>query len=70
MSYMAVDCVFETGVGSEKHGTRLQGFDVVWWRFVEVDLVWANHGCSEWTFTGTRRDGSGIEIDGCDLFTF
>ena len=29
-----------------------------------------DRGCSEWTFTATRPDGSNIEIDGCDLFTF
>jgi ketosteroid isomerase-like protein len=25
---------------------------------------------SEWTFTGTRVDGTRIEVNGCDLFTF
>jgi ketosteroid isomerase-like protein len=25
---------------------------------------------SEWTFTGTKQDGSKIEVTGCDLFTF
>jgi ketosteroid isomerase-like protein len=25
---------------------------------------------SEWTFTGTRTDGSRVEVHGCDLFTF
>jgi ketosteroid isomerase-like protein len=25
---------------------------------------------SEWTFTGTRRDGTRVEVTGCDLFTF
>jgi hypothetical protein len=25
---------------------------------------------SEWIFTGTRRDGTRVEVRGCDLFTF
>jgi ketosteroid isomerase-like protein len=25
---------------------------------------------SEWTFTGTRADGSRVEVNGCDVFTF
>ena len=25
---------------------------------------------SEWTFTGTRRDGTRVEVAGCDLLTF
>jgi ketosteroid isomerase-like protein len=83
MGYMTNDCIFETGGGSEKYGTRFEGFDAVRLRFIEVwadipdvrfegalHFVQGNHGCSEWTFTGTRMDGTRIEIDGCDLFTF
>ena len=25
---------------------------------------------SEWTFTGTLKDGKRVEVNGCDLFTF
>jgi ketosteroid isomerase-like protein len=25
---------------------------------------------SEWTFTGTHKDGRHVEVTGCDLFTF
>jgi ketosteroid isomerase-like protein len=25
---------------------------------------------SEWTFTGTQKDGQYVEVTGCDLFTF
>ena len=83
MGYMSKDCIFETGGGSSKYGTRFSGFNVVRQRFVDVwndipdvhfeglvHFVQGNNGCSEWTFTGTRADGSKIEIDGCDLFTF
>ena len=59
------------------------GFDEVRRRFIEVwtdipdvrfenplHFIQGSNGCSEWTFIGTRQDGTPIEIDGCDLFTF
>lgn len=83
MSYMTQDCIFETGGGDERYGTRYSGFDTVKARFSAVweDLkdvrfengqhfVDGNRGCSEWTFVATRPDGSTLEVDGCDLFTF
>ena len=83
MAYMSDDCVFETGGGTERYGTRFQGFDAVRRRFMEVwadipdvrfdnalHFVQGDHGCSEWTFVGTRADGSVVEIDGCDIFSF
>ena len=83
MSFMTPDCVFETGGGSEKHGARYQGFEEVKARFIEVwtdfpdvrfenprHFVQGDRGCSEWTFVATKADGTKLEIDGCDLFTF
>ena len=83
MDFMTEDCVFETGGGSERFGTRYEGYTEVKKRFIEVwtDIpdvhfeelalfVQGDQGCSEWTFKGTRLDGAPIEIDGCDLFTF
>ena len=83
MQFMTDNCVFETGGSAEKYGTRVEGFDAVRLRFIEVwtempdvrfvdalHFVQGDHGCSEWTFTGTREDGTRVEIDGCDLFTF
>lgn len=83
MSYHTNDCVFETGGGVEKFGTRFEGFDVVRERFIEVwtelpdvefrdgsHFVDGDRGCSEWTFVATRPDGSTMEVNGCDLFTF
>lgn len=83
MRYHTKDTVFETGGGQEKYGTRFEGFDAVRERFIEVwtDLpdvrfvdgthfVSGDRGCSEWTFVATRPDGSPIEVNGCDLFTF
>ena len=80
---MTEDCVFETGGGKARYGTRYQGHDIVRERFIEVwtdipDVRFENaihfgddkYGCSEWTFIGTTRDGKQLELDGCDLFTF
>ncbi|MEM7292568.1 MAG: nuclear transport factor 2 family protein [Pseudomonadota bacterium] len=83
MSFMTEDCVFEPGGGPEKYGTRVEGFDAVRERFIEVwtdipDVHFVNaihfaqgvYGCSEWTIVGTFTDGRKLEVDGCDLFTF
>ena len=83
MSYMSEDCVFETGGGSERYGTRYLGSEAVRARFIEVwtdipnvqfinalHFVQGDHGCSEWTFVGNRKDGVAVEVDGCDIFGF
>lgn len=83
MEFMTKDCVFETGGGTEKFGTRYEGYEAVRERFIEVWIDFpdvkfknaihfsqGNYGCSEWTFVGTSNNGTKIELDGCDLFTF
>ena len=83
MSFMSADCVFEASGGPEPYGTRYVGHAAVRAGFAEVwstfpDAYWGNarhfvegdRGVSEWTFTGTRADGSRVEVNGCDLFTF
>lgn len=83
MTFMTDDCVFETAGGPAIRGTRVQGRDAVRDRFAEVwesipDASWkqdrhfvsGNRGVSEWVFSGTRPDGTRIEVAGCDLFTF
>ena len=83
MSFMTHDCVFEASAGPEVCGTRYEGREAVRQGFAQVwasfpDAHWGNvrhfvngdRGVSEWTFTGTRRDGSRVEVNGCDLFTF
>ncbi len=83
MTFMADDCVFEASAGTDVCGTRYEGRDQVRKGFSEVfaafpDAHWAgarhfiagNRGVSEWTFTGTRADGTRIEVTGCDVFTF
>jgi len=83
MSFMHADCVFETAAGPEAFGSRHVGheavaraFESAWKNF--PDAQWRNgrhwvardRGVSEWTFTGTAADGSRVEADGVDLFTF
>ncbi len=83
MSFMTEDCVFEASAGSEVFGTRYSGREAVRAGYEEVwtifpDAHWGNdrhfvqgdRGVSEWTFTGTRGDGTRVEVHGCDLFTF
>ena len=83
MSFMTEDCVFEASAGPDVCGTRYVGRESVRTGFAEVwatfpDAQWRNvrhfvheeRGVSEWTFTGTRADGTRVEVDGCDLFTF
>lgn len=83
MAFMTDDCVFEASAGPDVAGTRYVGREDVRAGYEEVfatfpDAHWgdARHfvqgarGVSEWTFTGTRADGSRVEVNGCDLFTF
>lgn len=83
MSFMMPDCVFEASAGSEVWGTRYVGLESVRAAFAEVwavfpDAHWGNarhlvagdRGVSEWIFTGTRTDGTRVEVHGCDIFTF
>ena len=83
MSFMTQDCVFMTAAGPNACGTRHEGFAAVraafegaWLNF--PDAQWTNDrhfvhedfGVSEWTFIGTSADGSRVEADGVDIFTF
>ena len=83
MSFMTEDCVFESSAGPDACGTRYAGRTAVRAGFAEVwtifpDAHWGNashfvqgdRGASEWIFTGTRADGTRVEVHGCDLFTF
>jgi steroid delta-isomerase-like uncharacterized protein len=83
MSMMTDDCVFEASAGPEVHGQRSEGKQAVRAAYAAVfdafsDAHWAkakhfvagNRGVSEWTFTGTEKDGKRVEVTGCDLITF
>ncbi len=83
MSHMTDDCVFEASAGPHADGERFSGQEQVRKAFENgfttfPDAHWGNarhaiagdRGFSEWIFTGTRKDGTRVEVTGCDLFTF
>lgn len=83
MSLMTEDCVFEASAGPDFNGEKFTGQQRVKEAFEEVfktfpDAHWGNaqhfvlgdRGFSEWIFTGTKSDGTKVEVTGCDLFTF
>ena len=83
MSHMRDDCVFEASAGPDFNGEKFTGQEQVKKAFEDVfaafpDAHWGNarhyiienRGFSEWIFTGTKLDGTKVEITGCDLFTF
>jgi taurine dehydrogenase small subunit len=83
MRFMANDCVFETSAGPQACGTRHAGRERVRAAFGRVFAIYpdaafaatrhfiaGNRGLSEWLFTGTTADGTKVEVNGCDVFTF
>ncbi|HEX6848689.1 MAG TPA: nuclear transport factor 2 family protein [Chitinophagaceae bacterium] len=83
LSHMTDDCVFEASAGPAANGEKFMGREQVGKAFENVfatfpDARWSNprhfifgdRGLSEWIFTGTRKDGTRVEVTGCDLFTF
>lgn len=83
MSFMTDDCIFQTAAGPDACGTRHVGktavkiaFESAWLNFPDAQWIHDQHfvhgdfGVSQWTFTGTAADGTRVEADGVDLFTF
>jgi steroid delta-isomerase-like uncharacterized protein len=83
MEFMTDDCVFDASAGPDVFGTRHSGREAVRSAFADVwatfpDAQWldarrfviGDRGVSEWTFSGTRKDGIHVEVHGCDVFTF
>ena len=83
MLHMTNDCVFEASAGPDIDGEKFIGQEQVRKAFENVfttfpDARWSNpkhfisgdRGFSEWVFTGTKSDGTKMEVTGCDLFTF
>lgn len=83
MSHMTEDCVFEASAGPDADGEKFTGQEQVKKAFENVfatfpDAHWGhlkhfilgNRGFSEWIFSGTKSDGTRIEVTGCDIFTF
>ncbi len=82
MACMAPDCVFEAAAGADVTGARHAGTDAVRRAYAAVfatypDARWnqprhfvaGDRAVSEWTFTGTMKDGTRVEVNGCDVFT-
>ena len=82
MSHMTYDCVFEASAGPDLNGEKFIGqeqvkkaFESVFETFADAHwgnarhFVFGNRGLSEWVFTGTKKDGTKVEVKGCDLFT-
>jgi ketosteroid isomerase-like protein len=81
MSLFAPDCVFNASGGPEREGQTFTGWDAVRGAFADVlesmpDAHWGNgrhyvisddYGVSEWNLTATRRDGTSLDVLGCDF---
>ena len=83
MAHMTDDCVFEASAGPDFNGQKFTGqqqvgkaFEKVFTDFPDAHWGYARHfisgdrAVSEWIFTGTKTDGSKVEVSGCDVFTF
>ena len=83
MSHMTDDCVFQASAGPGADGEKFTGQQQVRKAFENVfstfpDAHWSrpqhvisgDRGFTEWVFTGTKADGTKVEVTGCDLFTF
>ena len=84
MLLFADDCVFDASGGDEPCGHRFAGREEVRGAFADVlasmpDATWGDarhfvlsdgYAVSEWRLTGTRLDGHGVDVFGCDFLTF
>ena len=83
MAHMTDDCVFDASAGPDQEGRRYRGQEAVRRGFAEVfatfpdgqwqegrHLVAGDRGLSEWVFRGTKTDGTRVEVNGIDVFTF
>jgi quercetin dioxygenase-like cupin family protein len=83
MACMADDCSFHASSGPDAEGRRYDGpesvraaYQAVFDTFPESSWTDGRHrvigdrGVSEWRFVGRDREGSAVEVDGCDRFAF
>lgn len=85
MAFFSDDCVLEMPRGNKAWGSRFEGKrqvrDALATRFEGLPDVHygnaehfvdaaANIGISKWTLTGTARDGTRMEVRGCDFYSF
>ena len=79
---MTDDGIFQASAGPLPFGAAAVGRDAlrqayvsVWQTYPDAQWTRARHfavgadACSQWIFTGTKADGTRIEVEGCDLFT-
>lgn len=82
MACMAPSCVFESAAGPDVTGTRHVGTAAVRAAYAAVFATYADarwnrprhfiagdRAVTEWAFTGTTKDGTRVEVNGCDVFT-
>lgn len=82
MACMTPDGVFESAAGPEAAGARHVGEAAVRKAYAAIfatypDARWnqprhfvaGDRAVTEWTFTGTTKDGVRVEVNGCDVFT-
>lgn len=82
MAAMTEDCIYEASSGSELFGTRYSGQKAMraavlgLWeslpdaRFSDCSYFTSgDRAVSEWTFSGTAKDGNRLVANGCDLLT-
>jgi ketosteroid isomerase-like protein len=85
MAFFADDCVLEMPRGGEPWGARFEGKrnvraalakrfeglpDVHYGNEEHFVDAAAGTGISKWQLTGTAREGTKIEVHGCDFYTF
>jgi ketosteroid isomerase-like protein len=79
---MTEDGIFHASAGPSPLGATYagreelrKGYTAVWETFPDAQWTNGRHfisgsdACSQWTFTGTKRDGTRVAVLGCDLFT-
>jgi ketosteroid isomerase-like protein len=83
MAFFADDATFDAPRGDAPHGTRYVGRAAIADGFrarfdgipdvhydVTANVVCGDRGFSQWLLTGTSKDGTRIEVRGCDLWEF
>ena len=83
MSCMAADCAFHASAGPDAEGRRFIGAAAVRASYAAMfDMfpqaawtadshhVMGDTGLSEWRFVGTDRNGTAVDVQGCDIFRF
>ena len=82
MRHFAHDAVFESPRGRGRWGDRYEGTDAIGRAFAArfesipdvryrdvTHFVAGDRAASQWTLSGTTRDGARLDLHGCDLWT-